>query len=87
MVTKGLDVGKVIIHSTAHDSTDHILWVYFIYNKDIDQDVTLKILSEKGEEYGRATQHIQGKQGDAGYTTFEFDPRTDIESRGTITVE
>jgi len=84
--TKGLKAGKIIIIST--DSTsDNILSVYFIYDKDIHQKITAKLFSESGQEYGRAKQIVKGKKGDAQYLDFIFHKRTNIDGKGKVVFE
>ena len=82
----GLHVGKVLIQS-SDSATDNKLVAYLIYNNAIDKKVTIKIFTESGDEYGRLVQTIKGNKGEAGYVDFIFDKRTNIDSRGTITIE
>jgi hypothetical protein len=62
-------------------STDNILTTYLIFDERLDQDITIKVISEAGQEYGRATEHISGQKGDAKYFDFFFDKRTNIDGR------
>ncbi len=82
----GLHVGKVLIQS-SDSATDNKLGAYLIYNNTIDKKVTIKIFTESGDEYGRLVQTLKGNKGEAGYVDFIFDKRTNIDSRGTITIE
>jgi hypothetical protein len=83
---QGLKTGKIIIHGT--DSTaDNILSAYFIFDKNLDQNITVKVISNEGQEYGRVTQHITGQKGDAKYFDFVFDKRTNIASKGKLLFE
>jgi hypothetical protein len=86
LTKKGLQAGKVIINSTD-SSTDNILSVYLIFGDNINQQVTLKVFTEAGQEYGRVTQTVKGNKGEAGYTDFIFDKRTNIDGKGKITFE
>jgi hypothetical protein len=45
------------------------------------------VISEDGQEYGRVTQHVKGNKGDAGFTDFVFDKRTNIDGRGKLLFE
>lgn len=83
---KGLKTGKIIIHG-SDSSTDNILTTYLIFDEDFDQNVTIKVISDEGQEYGRATQHITGRKGDAGYVDFIFDKRTNIDGKGKLLIE
>jgi hypothetical protein len=83
---KGLKTGKIIIHGTD-SSTDNILTAYLIFDDNFDQNITIKVISDEGQEYGRATQHITGRKGEAGYADFIFDKRTNIDGRGKLLIE
>jgi hypothetical protein len=80
---EGLKSGKIIIRGTD-SSTDNILTTYLIFDERVDQDITIKVISEAGQEYGRVTQHITGQKGDAKYFDFIFDKRTNIDGRGKL---
>ena len=83
---KGIETGKISIHST--DSTsDNILTTYLIFNKEFDQEIRVKLMNELGQEYGRQSQNIKGKAGEAKYIDFVFDKRTNIDGKGKITFE
>ncbi len=82
----GLHVGKVLIES-GDSATDNKLVAYMIYDSDFDKKVTIKLFTESGDEYGRLVQQIKGNKGEAGYVDFVFDKRTNIDSRGKITIE
>ena len=83
---KGLKSGKIIIHGTD-SSTDNILTTYLIFDDTLDQNITIKVISEAGQEYGRVTQHITGQKGDGKYFDFVFDKRTNIDGRGKLLFE
>ena len=83
---KGLKTGKIIIHGTD-STTDNILTTYLIFDSNLDQDITIKVISDEGQEYGRATQHITGQKGEAKYFDFVFDKRTNIDSKGKLLFE
>ncbi len=83
---QGLKSGKIIIHSTD-TSTDNILTTYLIFDENLDQNITIKVISEEGQEYGRVIQHITGQKGDAKYFDFIFDKRTNIDGRGKLSFE
>ena len=81
-----LKSGKIIIHET--DSTaDNVLSAYLIFNKSINKKITVKVFTEDGNEYGRATLNIDGIKDNAKYFDIVFDKRTNIESKGTVTFE
>jgi hypothetical protein len=83
---KGVKTGKIIIHGS--DSTDNnILSVYFIFDKDFNQSITIKVISNEGQEYGRLTQVVTGRQGEAKYLDYIFDKRTNIDGRGKLQIE
>jgi len=83
---QGIKTGKIIINGT--DSTsDNILSVYFIFNKDFDSNITIKVMDDSGQEYGRRSERIKAKQNDAGYFDFVFDKRTNIDGKGKLVIE
>jgi len=83
---KGLDIGKFAI-TDSNTNNDYMLTCYFIFNKDFKQTIMVKVLDKTGKEYGRAKMDIQGIKGDAKYCDFNFDKRTDIESKSTFIME
>lgn len=82
----GIQTGKIIINSTD-SSRDNILSAYLIFNNDLNQPITIKVISNEGQEYGRVTQTITGKKGEAKYIDFIFDKRTNIDSKGKLMFE
>ena len=83
---KGLQTGKIIINS-ADSATDNILSVYFIFDDNFSRSVTIKVFSEEDQEYGRTTQNVSGKKGEAKYVDFVFDKRTNIDGKGKLFFE
>jgi len=84
--TNGLKTGKIIIASTD-STTDNILSVYLIFDKDFNQQLSIKVFDEQGLEYGRTNQLISAKAGEAKYVDFIFDKRTNIDGKGKISFE
>jgi len=83
---QGIETGKIIIRNTD-SATDNLLSAYIIFDKDFNKNITIKVINDEGQEYGRATQNLQGKKGEAKYVDFLFDKRTNIESRGKLLFE
>lgn len=82
----GLQTGKIVINST--DSTsDNILTVYVIFEKDLDNDITVKIYNENNQEYGRAKKNIKGQKNKSGYYDFIFDKRTNLNGKDKLVFE
>ncbi|OQP44430.1 hypothetical protein A4H97_08600 [Niastella yeongjuensis] len=86
LTKQGLAAGKIVIHSSEHHSDD-IISAYLIFNNNFDHEITIKVFSPQGQEYGRVHQKVKGKKGDAFYVDFEFDSRTNIDGKGTIQFE
>lgn len=84
--SKGLQTGKILISETD-SATDNVLTIYLIFDEDIDQNITAKVLDENGQEYGRATVLVKGQKGEAKYVDFVFDNRTNIDSKGTVKID
>ena len=77
---KGLSTGKFIIKEDT-------LTVYFIFSNEVNETVMARITDKHGQEYGRATQNVAGKKGEAKFVDFVFDKRTDIENKSKIVME
>lgn len=86
LTKQGLEAGKIIIRSSENHSDD-IISAYLIFNNNLDQEVTAKVFSPQGKEYGRTRTHVKGKKGDAFYVDFVFDARTNIDGKGSIQFE
>ena len=86
LTKKGLETGKVIIHS-SDSASDNIISAYLIFNSNIDQEITAKVFSPAGQEYGRTKLKVKGTKGDAHYVDFVFDKRTNIDGKGSIHFE
>lgn len=82
----GLRAGRISINS-SDSATDDLLRVYFMFDKAIDRKITIKVFDGNGQEYGRASRQVKGQEGEAGYTDFVFDKRTNIDGKGKITFE
>jgi hypothetical protein len=82
----GVTSGKIIISSTD-SATDDIVRAYLIFNNDFQKEITVKVFSPEGIEYGRVKETISAKKDDAKYVDFVFDKRTNIDSKGKITFE
>jgi hypothetical protein len=83
---QGLRSGKVIINGTD-STTDNILTPYLIFDGNIDQQITVKVFTGSGQEYGRVTQQVKGQKGEAKYIDFVFDKRTNIDGKSRIVFE
>jgi hypothetical protein len=84
--SKGLKTGKILIRGTD-STTDNILSVYFIFDKPLDQNITIKIISQQEQEYGRLTWPVKGQTGEAKYIDYVFDKRTNIDGKGKLVFE
>ena len=83
---QGVQTGKITIHGTD-STTDNILTTYFIFDNNFDQNITVKVISQAGQEYGRTTQNLKGQKGEAKHIDFVFDKRTNIDSKGKLLFE
>jgi hypothetical protein len=82
----GIKTGKISI-SSSEGNSDDILTTYLIFETDFNKVIEVKIYDNKNEEYGRISQNIKGKKGEAKYFDFQFDKRTNIDGKGKITFE
>ncbi len=83
---QGLEIGEVVI-SSSNEVTDNVLITYLIFNKDINQEIILKLFNEYGKESGRLIQTVIGKKGSAEHVEFTFDKHVNIDTKGTITID
>lgn len=83
---QGFGIGKIIINSTD-STTDNILTTYIIFDNNLDRNITVKVINEEGQEYGRVTQNIKGQKGEAKYIDLVFDKRTNIDGKGKVIFE
>jgi len=83
----GLKNGVVKINQNDSTFSNNILSIYFIFEKDLNQNVTLKLINSENLEYGRITENIEGKAGESKYIDFTFEPRIVIEDKGEIIIE
>ncbi len=81
----GIETGKFSINS-KESSNNNLLTLYLIFNKNFNQELTVKATDKSGVEIGRTKLKINEKSGNAGYYDFEFDSRTDIESKSILSV-
>jgi hypothetical protein len=84
--SKGLSYGKIIITGTD-STTDNLLSAYLVFEKDFDQQITLKVFGEDKLEFGRVAQPVKARAGEAKYIDFIFDKRTNIDSKGKVSFE
>lgn len=84
---KGLKTGKFSIETDSSGIHHNKLVLYMIFEKDIKQNISFKVLDNKGLESGRTVLNVNGKTGEAKYVDVIFDPRTDIENRSRITID
>lgn len=83
----GLKTGNFSIETDSSGTHRNKLVVYFIFEKDLNQPLLFKVYDNKGLESGRSSLMLNGKAGEAKYVDVVFDPRTDIESRNSITIQ
>ncbi|CAM3869309.1 MULTISPECIES: hypothetical protein [Flavobacterium] len=87
LIEKGLKTGKYEVKSNLNNGKDNVLVLYLIFDKDIDQTLYLKAFDKKNVEIGRSKLEVTGKKGEAEYFDFQFNDRTDIESKSKISIE
>jgi hypothetical protein len=80
LTDKGLSTGKYTINNST-------ISVYFIFDKDLNDNITAKIFDSNGKEYGRINMNLTGKKGEAKFVDLAFDSRTNIESKSKLVIE
>ncbi len=86
LTDKGLALGQDKVSSFA-TAGRNVLTVYFIFNQDFKETITVKVLDEQGHEYGRTTLAVTGKKGETRNVDFTFDEHTTIKTKSTFTME
>ena len=86
LTAQGISRGKYDIED-AKGGSDNQLVLYLIFENDFEGELLAKAFDEEGLEMGRARLTVEGKAGEAAYFDFTFDKRTDIETKGVITIE
>ena len=81
----GLGTGEVTLSDTLERTS--IVNVYFIFDRDFEKNVTLKVFDNKGLEMGRCRLMVKGKGGEAHFFDFRFDRHTDIANDCKLTLE
>jgi hypothetical protein len=82
----GLQNGKLNFTS-QRETIENVLSIYFMFDKDFSKTVFVKVIDEKGLEYGRTSLLVKGKKGAAGYYDFIFEKRVNLESKSTFIFE
>ena len=85
LANAGVKLGAHTISSTE-EGNDNKLSIYFIFEKDFQKTVVIKVLNKQQVEVGRIKQEVKGKKDEATYIDFVFDPRTNIDPKYTILV-
>jgi hypothetical protein len=84
LVSLGLESGKYAILSSPNGGENNLLTIYFIFNKDFDQEIKIVAKDKNDLEIGRITKRIKGTNGSAEYFDLEFHKRTYIEAKSNI---
>lgn len=82
---KGIKLGGHKIETLS--GNDNKISIYFIFEEDFTDTITVKAFDKQMQEVGRVKQELSGKKDDAGYIDFVFDERTNIDPKYTITIE
>lgn len=83
---QGLQATKVNF-ITQKEATDNGVSIYIIFDKDFSGKLSVKVLDEKRQEYGRTTADVKAKKGTAGYYDIYFDKRVNLESKSKFVIE
>lgn len=84
---QGLNHGAFSIKNDDEGGLNNVLSIYLIFNKDFKSSISIKAFNTKKLEIGRSKLLVEGKEDEAQYFDFIFDPKTSIESRSTLHIE
>lgn len=85
LADKGIQIGKTVIGS-AKNGSDNVLAIYFIFNNNVKEAITIKLEDEKGKEFGRLKQTIKGETNQAFFIDFIFTERTNIDAKTKVII-
>jgi hypothetical protein len=83
---RGIELGKSTVSSDSI-GTDNLLSQYVIFNQDFSGKLTARVFDSSDKKMGRSTVEVTGKQREALYFVFHFDPRTNIDSKCRLILE
>lgn len=86
LLQKGISLGKYNITGKASDSQNR-LTVYLIFEKDFSGTISARVFDKENKEYGRTSVSMTAKKGEAKFADFDFDPRTNVESKSRFILE
>jgi len=84
--SQGVSFGKLKFQSTE-GAKDNVLLAYIIFNKDYSGTMQLKVVDEKGIEYGRTSVAVKAKANTAAYYECTFDKHVNLEAKSKFIVE
>lgn len=87
LIEAGVSSGKYSIKNDTNSVNRNLLTIYLIFEKDVQQKLTVKAFDKAGLEIGRTSTQVDMKAGETGYYDFIFDKRTDIEVRSIIEIQ
>jgi len=87
LINNGVKTGKFTIENDSIGNKNNKMVVYFIFDKKIDQELSVKVFDKKGLECGRSKLKIKGVIGEAKYYDIVFDKRTNVETKSIIKFE
>ena len=87
LTSKGLKTGKFNIENDSLGGKNNKVVMYFIFDKNFDEEVSIKTFDKKDLEAGRTKLLMTGKAGEAKYFDIIFDKRTNIETKSNITID
>lgn len=83
----GLKTGKLTIGNDTAGGNNNKVTVYFIFDKAVNDTLSVKVSNKEGLELGRSTVIVNGAAGEAGYYDVVFDKRTYIEVKSKIEIQ
>ncbi|MEC4004952.1 hypothetical protein OX283_009815 [Flavobacterium sp. SUN052] len=87
LTSKGLKTGKFSIENDSLGGKNNKVVIYFIFDKNFNEEISIKTFDKKDLEAGRTKLLITGKVGEAKYYDIIFDKRTNIETKSSIKID
>jgi hypothetical protein len=84
--TKGIQISEVLFNLTDTPS-DNVITTYIIFNQTFDEQITIKLFNQSGDEYGRLSKNVKGEKGDSQHYDFKFDKSVRIGLNDVIVIE
>lgn len=86
LIEEGLTVGNFVVEEGLEYNNNN-LSLYFIFTKNIEKKIIIRVKNGNNIEIGRIVDTISGIKDEADYFDFQFDKKTNIDDNSSIYIE